>query len=385
VSTDQRLHALDNLRAIMMWLGIVIHVGAIYIVADHTPLPWRDEQRSPWADVLLGFIHAFRMPVFFILAGYFAWMLGVSRGPAGLLKHRLQRLALPFAIFWPLLWVACGLAGLAFLNRMAFGEWGLSEAAVPASVPRGPNTMHLWFLWMLLLFCVVTSLAMRLPRHWFAPFGAVLARLGASPWGFVVLALPLVVAGMGYPRGVIVPMGSFLPPWTEWLHNGMFFVFGLMLYGRQETLFPLFKRRCWQYALAGLPFFVATGAMMERQAPDAAIAFVYNALSWLWSFAALGLALRFLDLRHRALGYLADSAYWVYLVHFPLTILFGALLFEQPLPAFAKIVLNIATTTLVCLASYQLFVRHTWISVLLNGKRHPRPIIAAWQRHTASR
>lgn len=35
--------------------------------------------------------------------------------------------------------------------------------------------------------------------------------------------------------------------------------------------------------------------------------------------------------------------------------------------------INITATTLVCLGSYQLFVRHSWISVLLNGKRHARP------------
>lgn len=385
MSSDQRLHALDNLRAIMMWLGIVLHAAAAYAVADQTPIPWRDEQRTLAADLSMAFIHAFRMPVFFILAGYFACMLGASRGAAGLLRHRFRRLALPFAMFWPLLWVGSGLAAMAFLNRMVFGEWGLDPRAIPPHLPQGPNTMHLWFLWLLFLFCVLASLALRLPRRWFAPPAAALAYLGASRWGFAVLALPLVVAGMDYPRGLIVPSGFFLPPWTEWLHNGLFFAFGFMLHGRQATLFALFRQRCWGYALAGVPFFIATGSLIERHGPGLAIAFAYNCATWLWSFAAIGLALRFLDLRHAALAYLADSAYWVYLLHFPFTILFGALLFEQPLPALVKLALNIAATTLVCLASYQLFVRHTWISVLLNGKRHPRPIMPRWQRGTASR
>jgi glucan biosynthesis protein C len=46
------------------------------------------------------------------------------------------------------------------------------------------------------------------------------------------------------------------------------------------------------------------------------------------------------------------------------------------LPALAKIALNVAGTTAVCLATYHVFVRFTWVSVLLNGKRHertPRP------------
>ena len=56
----------------------------------------------------------------------------------------------------------------------------------------------------------------------------------------------------------------------------------------------------------------------------------------------------------------------------PLTIGFGVLLYGLEWPALAKIAVNIAATTVVCLASYHLFVRSTWVSVLLNGKRHPK-------------
>ena len=48
------------------------------------------------ADLLAAFIHTFRMPVFFILAGFFVALLLQSRGPAGLAAHRLRRLGLPF-------------------------------------------------------------------------------------------------------------------------------------------------------------------------------------------------------------------------------------------------------------------------------------------------
>ena len=66
----RRLHALDNLRAAMMWLGIVLHVSVLYM-SRPSPLPWHDDQSSPLADLLVAVIHAFRMPLFFILAGFF--------------------------------------------------------------------------------------------------------------------------------------------------------------------------------------------------------------------------------------------------------------------------------------------------------------------------
>ena len=359
VAAGARLHALDNLRAILMWLGIVLHVTAIYGF-EPSPIIWRDEQRTILADLLTTSIHAFRMPAFFILAGFFAMLLAQSRGPGGLLRHRLARLALPFALFWPFLWVASGLAALAFLNRIALGQWGLDKTVITnLPVPQGPSTMHMWFLWMLLWFCVATSVLLRLPRVWFAPAASVLAWLARQPWGFAVLALPLLAAGASYPRGILVASGAFLPPWNEWLHNGLFFVFGLMLHGRQTELFAQFQRRWALCAAAGLVFYVVTGVVMRGYGPQLLGAYSYHCAGWLWSFASIGLALKFLQSRHVVLGYLSDSAYWVYLLHFPLTIIFGAVLYQLPLPALLKIAINITATTLVCVGSYQLFVRHT--------------------------
>ena len=73
------------------------------------------------------------------------------------------------------------------------------------------------------------------------------------------------------------------------------------------------------------------------------------------------------------LGYLSESSYWVYLVHFPLCIAFASLLYVADMPGVVKMLLVIGATTAVCLASYHLVVRFTWVSVLLNGKRHERP------------
>ncbi len=380
----ERLYALDNLRALMMWLGIVLHVSVIHMVHD-SPLPWQDDRTTPVADLMSAFIHTFRMPVFFILAGFFAAMLVQKRGVRGMVHHRLRRLGLPFAIFWPPLFAACAVLALLFLHRMVRGTWGLDASIVPPrpNMPSGPTTLHLWFLWMLLWFCVLAApvlwLGARLPAV-SALVTGVLGRLGGASWGFAVLALPLAAAGALYPQGVVVPSGAFVPPLAEWVHNGLFFMVGWALWHHQQALLALYARRWAAFALAGLPLFLATGALVEAQRAGHLpgwnlplwIAYVYNGASWLWSFAFIGLFLRYLQRPHAVLGYLADSAYWVYLVHLPLTIGFGALLYGAPLPALAKMALNIAATTAVCVASYHLFVRYTAIGSLLNDKRHTR-------------
>jgi hypothetical protein len=256
---------------------------------------------------------------------------------------------------------------------VATGAWTLDVPAAHGEWFTTPKTMHMWFLWMLLWFSVATAALSLLPRAPFAAAGRGLAWLARQWWGFIPLSAPLVVAGLGYDKGLLMPHLGFVPPWNDWLHNAMFFCVGLAMYGGRETLLPHFRLRWRRYALAGFVAFMVFGGV-EKHLPQerALIGAAYSACAWLWGFAWLGMAQEFLNRRRPALGYLADSAYWVYLLHFPITLLFAALLAQQPLAAELKMAIGIAGTTAICLGTYQLFVRHSWISVLLNGKRHPR-------------
>jgi len=381
--TPPRLHALDNLRALMMWLGIVLHVATNHLTVA-SPLPWRDPKTSPVADLLLLFIHSFRMPVFFVLAGFFVALLVERRGAHGMLKNRSLRLMLPFAIFWPPLFVGTAVLAMVYIHLTVRGVPGLDTALTPARQPGGSpfNTMHLWFLYQLFWLSVLAWAGVRLQRFVPARLRNAVASgfvlLAERRWGFVVLALPLAVTGAVHPSGFVMASGAFLPPFSEWVQSGLFFVFGWYLHRDQERLLARFAARCTGHALAGLAFFVVTlallGAMRGPGAhrlphPEFWIAFAYNATSWLWSLALIGGFLRCLPRQNAVLAYLSESSYWVYLVHMLGTIGFGILLFNAPLGALAKMGLNIAATSLVALASYQLLVRHTVIGRLLNGQR----------------
>lgn len=382
-TTPQRLHALDNLRALMMWLGIVLHVAINHLTID-SPLPWRDPKTSPVADLLLLFIHSFRMPVFFMLAGFFVALLVARRGAGGMLRNRALRLALPFAIFWPPLFVATTVLAMVYIHLTARGVLGIDPALTPARQPGGSpfNTMHLWFLYQLFWFSVMAWAGVRLQRFVPMRLRETLARsfvtLAERRWGFAVLALPLALVGSFYPSGMVTESGSFLPPLAEWVQSGLFFVVGWYVHGQQERLLALFASRCKGHAVAGLAFLVATvvllGALRGNRLqplphPEFWIAFVYNATAWLWSLALIGSFVRYMPRQNAVLAYLSQSSYWVYLVHMLGTIGFGILLFNAPFGAVAKMGLNIAATSLVALASYQLLVRHTRLGSLLNGQR----------------
>jgi len=366
----------------MMWLGIVLHVAINHITVD-SPLPWRDPKTSPVADVLLLFIHSFRMPVFFMLAGFFVALLAARRGADGMLKNRGLRLALPFAIFWPPLFAATTVLAMVYIHLTVRGVPGIDVALAPRRQAGGSpfNTMHLWFLYQLFWLSVLAWAGMRVQRFVPARLREALAfgftELMARRWGFAVLALPLAFIGMLYPSGMAMESGSFLPPLTEWMQSGLFFVAGWYLHGQQERLLAQFAARCKGYAAAGLAFLVATvlllgasrgGSLHRVPHPEFWTAFAYNATAWLWSMALIGGFVRYLPRQNAVLAYLSQSSYWVYLVHMLGTVGFGILLFNAPLGAVAKMGLNIAATSLAALASYQLLVRRTPVGRLLNGQ-----------------
>jgi fucose 4-O-acetylase-like acetyltransferase len=379
-----RLHSLDNLRAIMMWLGIVLHV-AVNHMTGKLGVPWRDHATSPIADLTFLFIHAFRMPVFFILAGYFVALLVNNRGYDGMLKHRLRRLALPFILFWPVLFASTAALVMMYVHLMARGTVGLD----PDLISKGPasppviNTMHLWFIYYLLWFCVLTTSigAFRkyIPVKLTSASDRIWKALAANWWGVIVLAMPLAVIGSFYQAGFVAPNGSFVPQAGELVHHGLFFVFGWYLYRHRNTLLPRYSKNCWWYAAGGfLPFIVSLKLLLifsttPHSIPhiETTIAFSYNCASWLWSVALIGLFYKYLPNQNRVLQYVSDSSYWVFLVHMLGTIGFGILLYNLPFGPIAKMGINILATTLACLASYHVLVRHTVIGGLLNGKRHP--------------
>ena len=73
------MHDLDALRGFAMILGIVLHASLAFF-----PAWWvvKDSQMadSTWIDELEAAIHGFRMPLFFLLSGFFTTMLWRRRG-----------------------------------------------------------------------------------------------------------------------------------------------------------------------------------------------------------------------------------------------------------------------------------------------------------------
>lgn len=381
VKDVDRIHYLDNLRAIAMLLGVFLHAALAY--ADPTQIIWlaTDPRSSRVVDALFCFIHLFRMSLFFVIAGYFAKRVVESKGIRGFLWNRLIRIVCPFVLFYPFL-TGLFLLLVIFATAYLTDPQGLigeivrqTRAGTVSTEGRNWTTMHLWFLYYLMLFA---GLTVCLSRWRPISFDWVIRRRWL--WGFLplVLAPGVLLGGIGLPAPE-----SFLPQVWPFLFYGIFYWAGWRFYGNEGALTSL-KPLTWKLATIGLVAFIPyylllpkiDATVFETQtAPTVSpvvtvIEGVLTAyLATILTLLAFLLGQKYLDRRQLLMRFLSDASYWIYLTHLPVVQFLQTLLIEAPIGLVSKLILVTGGAFVFCMATYFVFVRYTPIGWLLNGKR----------------
>ncbi|MBK1969119.1 acyltransferase family protein [Brevundimonas sp. 3P9-tot-E] len=382
----ERVHGLDGLRGAALLLGVVLHAtlsffpAQIWIVAD--------DQKSVWASGLFFVIHLFRMGSFFLIAGLFARMMLKRRGVMGFIKDRMVRIAGPLAAFWgPVL---AGIVAVLIWNASLMGLAAADAPPPPKYDWTNIPLTHLWFLWVLLwlyaALVIVQVVVARLDQA--GRLGRGLDRLAGGligPWGPLVLGAPLALALWFEPNwiaffGIPTPDAGLVPESSALVGFGLAFGVGVLLDRRRDLL----KRmEVWTPAWLGLALGAGTTALMLSGGPapvltpmidpatKAMTAAAFAVATYASMFAVVGLALRFWSGHSALRRYLADASYWIYIVHLPLVMAAQVVVKDWPLVWPVKLAIVTVGVMAVCLASYELMVRHGFMGRWLNGRRVP--------------
>jgi fucose 4-O-acetylase-like acetyltransferase len=381
-SDSRRFHSLDQLRAIMMVLGLVLHSIASY---TRDPIggawPYHDANNHFFFSLLVMFIHLFRMPLFFLMAGFFAALLYHRRGSMGMLRNRTVRIVVPFVLFLAVLFPATQ-SGFEFAQEGGpQGGWEAAAAylASPAGWYAGLTTIHLWFLYYLILFYVAILLIVppleRLMRGRTSTVATALGRWIHHPLGLLACSattflslLPMSYAGLDTEVGFLVQPKVLAA-------YGVFVTFGWLLYLNRDQV-DGFARHAWTFmALGGVLSALYLTLHFSHREELLLLGKVTAALAmWTLIYGFLGLFVRYYDRPNPYGRYLSDASYWLYLTHLPLTIWVPGLLTGWAVSAFVKSGVTLAVTTILTVVSYHLLVRSGVIGLLLNGKRYPRAL-----------
>lgn len=359
-----RFHDLDALRAFAMLLGIVLH-ATIFLLPGAEPEPlWPVQldyafevplERNPYGYALV-LIHGMRMPLFFMISGFFTAMMWQSRGLRRLGEHRIKRIGLPLVVC--LFTIIPLTYWLSWPDQ--FGPWDWLTSWLL-------GLFHLWFLLYLLLLAAGFMIAARLGlqfRHW-------------AWW----LLIPLTLLPQYFNvEGFAADTPTTLLPAPQIIGlYAVFFGFGAFFYQRGITV-----RRWWTWGIAlalavfplGLVFTfsepAAGGTAAQAQLMLAAATLLKTAYAWLMIFGMMGLFRWAMSQERFWVRYMSDASYWLYVAHVPLVIAGQQLAAAADANPHLSFALILAGTTVILLIIYQLGVRYTPIGIMLNGKRTRR-------------
>ena len=377
----QRLHYMDNLRALAMLAGVLFHAGLAYSTVLHNYWPTADASNSVWVDGAVWFSHLFRMPLFFVVAGFFAALMVSKRGVAGMLRNRLSRVLLPFIIFWPLLYLAMywlTMQAVTHVNRPSplltlIKQWSLNTNAPAAP----PSMMHLWFLVYLMCFCVLVWVVNALEMPWIGLLRQRISSISSTVLLAFLLGIApiLLVPAIASVAAPIPAPESFLPQWWALLIYGFYFVLGYELFRREALIDHLKPLATWLLVASIIAYALYLYIMkIQSAAPQNSLLHwlqaVLQAYAGMWMTCwCLFVGKQWLDYSNRTLRYVADASYWVYLIHLPVLFVIQYALLDVSAGWPVKFVISVLATLSIAFASYQILVRHTPVGRLLNGQR----------------
>ena len=384
--TKERIYAFDTLRTIMVLLGIMLHAAAIYCAKDNSqPDSLTDTlNHSQFFDLLVDLIHTFRMPVFFVISGFFTAMLAVENGYKKMIHNRLNRLVYPF------------IAGVLIMIPISIYFINLYQNSIQH--PTSPfnitfnylpnvfnlsnlNTYHLWFLYYLICFCFLFYFLSNYVGKWFPNFRSKLNSY--FNYIFHLKGLPLIfmlktiffLGIMGTIRLTTESKFSIsIPVFLTYL---TFFTFGWFLYKNRHRM-DTFTYYPFLLIGGGLLLFTMRWLLLTLY-PDYEtnrlfyiLLLSYGVSIWLFIYGFLGVFFKYFNAYSSIAKYISDGSYWIYLIHFPILIFIQIELLPFPISPFLKFFIGLSVTVFLTILSYNYCVRNTFIGAFLNGKKYPK-------------
>lgn len=357
---------LDALRGILMLLGVLLHAACCFQGDATMAWPYRDVASSGVAIYVLLVVHVFRMPMFFIIAGYFAARTASHRGASGFLRSRWHRIGIPLLL---------GVLVIVPLVEIAFA-WAITRAAGVPMVfattwpPEGPA--HLWFLEYLFVFSVIAAAVVALAERRAGgrpPITFDGVRFGTAGWGRLValglglgaLLLPMATPGFATPHGFVPELRLLVP-------YGYCFLLGWRLWSSPEAQAEM-RAMAGRRLVAGivllhvaaLAALMYWGAVAERRGSGLGIYVATQMFSGLavafLTAGAFGWVQRHLDVPRASTAAMADASYTIYVVHLPLVLVAAAFLRPAPMGGTLKM---LATTGVAFIASWWVYRGWRW-------------------------
>ncbi|EOC1267773.1 glucans biosynthesis protein MdoC [Cronobacter malonaticus] len=367
----QREFFLDSIRAWLMLLGIPFHISLIY--STHQ---WHVNSLTPSVSLTVfnDFIHAFRMQVFFVISGYFSYMLFLRYPRKRWWKVRVERVGIPMLTAIPLLTLPQFLM-LQYVKGRA-DSWHTLSGYDKYNTLVWELTSHLWFLLVLVVFTTLGLLIFQWIKNVPEEKSAALAeRLTLGKLSALFLLFGVAFAALRRLIFIIyAPIlsdGLFNFVVMQTLFYSPFFILGALAFKHAslKNRFTTFSPGC------ALGSAVAFAAYLLNQRYGSGDAWMYETdnvismLMGLWMVnVVFSLGHRLLNFKSARVTYFVNASLFIYLVHHPLTLFFGAYITPHIHSNALGFIAGLVFVIGIAVALYEVHLRIPLLRFLFSGK-----------------
>ncbi|ERH67269.1 MULTISPECIES: glucans biosynthesis protein MdoC [Pantoea] len=373
----EREYFLDSIRAYLMLLGVPFHVSLIYSTQRWSV---NSQDASLWLTVLNDFIHAFRMQVFFVISGYFSYMLYLRYQPNRWLKVRLERVGIPLLTAVPLI----TLPQFFMLKNLTskVGDWANFSLYDKYNALMWDLISHLWFLLVLVILTAFGMLSFRWLRDQQRRIDY--QQVG---WGKLTLALlAYALVWCAFRRLIfhfapaLLMDGLFSIAVMQSLFFLPFFMLGALSW-KHQALKALFVRFNPVMCFGAIAVFIAYSLNQRYSSGEGWLYELDAIISTLMGLCMLNVCFSFghklLNSHSPRIMYLVNASLFIYLVHHPLTILYGIYVTPHISSNTLGFFVGLLMVFGVAFALYEIHLRIPLLRFLFSGKPQRKPETSA--------
>jgi glucan biosynthesis protein C len=371
-----RYYNLDFLRAFAMMMGLVMHAPLLFWQPDFAKVfgIGNIAPAEEWINIIGRYINNWRMPLFFLLSGFFSVLIIKRKGTSQFIRDRLIRVGLTCLVF-------------SSLYDIADGSFDFT-------------THHLWFLYELMIFVFFFSFLYRVQTIKDLLDREISTRILLILFLWLVATVPLanILNNWWHPLAWKPSTTYFDLKLGNMVYYFSYFLVGVIFYSNQH-IFTKLKNSKTILAigiLAVLAFllrvysdYLTLGGIDDlrnlAQMQFDPIMVICNSLligvnTILWCLFFIGLTSKFIVSGSAILRWFVELSYPIYIIHIIPIAMMSALFYRAGLSQPVIFVLTIIAGFIVCVILYYILIKFTPLNWLINGYSKSPSKIKIWGR-----
>lgn len=371
-----RYYNLDFLRAFAMMMGLVMHAPLLFWQPDFAKVfgIGNIAPAEEWINIIGRYINNWRMPLFFLLSGFFSVLIIKRKGTSQFIRDRLIRVGLTCLVF-------------SSLYDIADGSFDFT-------------THHLWFLYELMIFVFFFSFLYRVQTIKDLLDREISTRILLILFLWLVATVPLanILNNWWHPLAWKPSTTYFDLKLGNMVYYFSYFLVGVIFYSNQHIFTKLknsktilaigilavlafLLRVCSDYlTLGGLDDLRNLAQMQFDPIMVICNSLLIGVNTILWCLFFIGLTSKFIVSGSAILRWFVELSYPIYIIHIIPIAMMSALFYRAGLSQPVILVLTIIAGFIVCVILYYILIKFTPLSWLINGYSKSPLKIKVWGR-----